>query len=263
MGSYRGEKMGKMIYNTEKIYPNKQQLVVYKQPFEVYEGEREKTKNKMNNNAMIEALYKEILLQRSLLRTKQTIRDIVLCNQFDTFCTFTFAKNRDNVDLCKARMQYWLQSQQKLHGVFEYLIVPEYHKDNQSLHFHALLLSYKGRVTEAFYQDTGKPIFTISKKRVYNLPGWSHGYSHATFIEGENSLEATAKYITKYITKDMPRFHGKKRYWCSQGLIRPEVSQNVDTMPYISSPGVQFLENDLYKIYIIEKTAGDHDDLQF
>lgn len=236
----------KLIMNTEKVYPTFSRLLVYKHPFMVQLGTRE-TKNKKMQRTDFQ---KETSLQRSLRRTKVTIRDIVLCNRFEYFCTFTFKDHRESVDICKARMHYWLQSQQKIHGSFEYLIVPEFHHDKKALHFHALIQGYKGRLIEAVNPITHELVIGKNKKQVFNFPGWASGFS--TAIEITQDVEDRAKvasYIGKYITKDMPQFHGKKRYWTSRGLVRPEKTNNVDQSPYYY-PDVERTDTDDFTIYV-------------
>lgn len=226
----------KRLYNTEKVYPHKSTLRIYKTPQYILLGEKTKKGKSMNPD-------KSNL--QSLLRTKTTIRDVILCNHFDLFTTFTFKNHRDNIDICKARMQEWLKSQQKIHGKFYYLIVPEFHKDGKSIHFHALLQGYKGKLTPAKNPKNNNLLYTPGKHLIFNLKGWRNGFSTASIIDydDEDSTAKVASYVTKYITKDMPKFFGKKRYWVSQQLLRPVKSYNVDEQPYITDPSA-FVESE-------------------
>lgn len=219
----------KRLYNVEKVYPNFSVLKIYKTPQYVVLCDKTKRGTKMDNQT-----YREDLLQQSLNRTKTTIRDIVLCNRFEHFCTFTFADHRDQVDVCKARMHMWLKNQQKLHGKFEYLIVPEFHKDGKSLHFHALFKGYTGKMKPAIAPKKQTLVYSHSGKIVLDLVGWRNGFSNATIIDQDDeSLEKVANYVTKYITKEMPKFFGKKRYWVSQNLVRPAKFHNIDDKQYV------------------------------
>lgn len=160
--------------------------------------------------------------ERSLRRTKTLISDIVLCTEFDMFATFTFAKDRQDLKKCKAKMKDWLKSQRKIHGPFEYLIVPEFHKDKKSLHFHALLRGYKG-----YIKYSGKK---INNRKAYNITSYRKGFS--TVIKIDN-VEKVASYIKKYITKEMPNTgKGQKRYWNSTGLLRPHIEYNINLNDY-------------------------------
>jgi hypothetical protein len=146
----------------------------------------------------------------SLRRTKTTISDIIQCNQFDSLGTFTFAKDRQNITKCKTKMSKWLKNQQKIHGKFEYIIIPEFHKDQKSIHFHALLKNYTGNLTKTKIKQKNRII--------YNIKSYKSGYS--TLVKIDN-IDKVSTYVKKYITKEMPQFNGKKRYWSSQNLTRP------------------------------------------
>lgn len=180
---------------------------------------------------------------RSLTRTKQTLTDLVLMNDFDMFATFTFNKNRHDINSCKLTMSNWLKSQQKTHGKFQYLIVPEYHKD-KALHFHALLQHYTGNLSPAINPHSNKPLMTKSGLPIYNISSYRSGFSTITKIKNQ---EATSKYIRKYITKDMPEFSSKKRYWSSKNLNKPLTIYDIEDNYYdkIATHG-----NETYTNYI-------------
>jgi hypothetical protein len=201
-----------------KIYPDFTRLIKFSTPIDVresgWEAREEEFSFMRERNSGQEA---EAILD-SIRRTKTRLQDIVLCNQFDLFCTFTFAKNREDIIACKTRMSNWLDNQRRRKGKFSYAIVPEFHKDGKSLHFHALFKNYKGELTNSGIKQKGKEIF--------NIPSYKNGYTTASYIQNQ---EKTASYVRKYITKDMPLFPGKKRYWVSNDLVRPEKIVN----PYI------------------------------
>lgn len=147
--------------------------------------------------------------ERSIGRTKQKIREYVLCNKFNQFVTFTFKDNRYDDDEKFVQMQTWFQNQRKRQGVFDYILVPEKHKDG-AYHFHALFKDYTGKI--------------LSKKLkngviAYSLGSYKLGISDVRYIKSDKRTRAsTAKYLSKYITKDMPLLFSKKRYWCSRSL---------------------------------------------
>ena len=141
--------------------------------------------------------------ERSLRRTRATIRDYALCNSFTHFITFTFRNNRFDDDEKRRQMHNWLKNQRKKWGTFDYLVVNERHK-NGALHFHGM------------FRYPGKVISLREGKQ--SLASFTLGYSDVTVIESRSN---TARYISKYITKDMPLFPGKKRFWSSKGLQRP------------------------------------------
>lgn len=174
-------------------------------------------------------------IERSLRRTKKIIKDYVLCNEFDLFCTFTFASDRQNIPLCKQRMATWLKNQRAKYGQMPYLIVPELHKDGESLHFHALLSGYKGVLKES-YSASGKPILQNGRS-VYELPSYTHGFTNVKKINQDTASKSkVAFYLQKYITKDMPMFANKNRYWASHGLKRPITEDNPEEWHKLTKP---------------------------
>lgn len=161
--------------------------------------------------------------ERSIRRTRKLIKDYVLCNPFNQFVTFTFAENRHDVDACKKRMSNWLKNQRNRKGKFRYLIVPEFHKDKKAIHFHALFEGYKGTVKESINSKTG----TYFPKPKYHIPGYTLGFSDVKKIDDKtDSATKVSYYIQKYITKDMPLFSNKNRYWISNNLLKPVIENN-------------------------------------
>jgi hypothetical protein len=160
--------------------------------------------------------------------------------------TFSFGKLKPNerfdIDACRLAMKQWLDNQQKTHKEkgykkFKYVIVMELHKrckqcsDNRvklppaavscphperpkAPHFHMLARGYKGKLTLAKKKVNGR--------KTYNINSYRHG--HNTYLDVDN-IAKVASYIKKYITKEMPHFANKNRYWCSQGLVRPIVEE--------------------------------------
>lgn len=169
---------------------------------------------------------KETNLERSIRRTKKTVRDLGLCNDFDMLATFTFNTDRQNEDKKRTQMSDWFHNQRARNGKFRYIAIPEYHKDGESLHFHVLMGGYKGKIEPAINTRTGGQLI-IKGKAVFQLSGYTLGFTNVKLIGKtlEDTQRSTA-YVLKYITKDMPVFPGKQRYWASKGLITPNVEDN-------------------------------------
>jgi len=164
-------------------------------------------------------------VERSIRRTRKRIKDYVLCNEFDLFATFTFRDDRYDIGHCKTRMAGWLKNQRARTGKFCYLIVSEFHKD-KALHFHALLGGYMGRVEPSINPKTGDQL-SQGRHLVYELPSYTLGFTNVKKIEPDkDSQTKVGFYIQKYITKDMPLFFGKNRYWASKGLALPTEEDN-------------------------------------
>lgn len=261
MGTLEPLRSNERLYQTNKIakiYPNFVKLIEYKK-FVVkqipdLEGSNQRVRsNEPTDNTESDINYETQL--RSIRRTKTMISDLVLCNEFDMFATFTFKSDRQDIDKCKLKMSRWLQSQQKKHGKFSYLIVPEFHKDRKSVHFHAMMKNYKGILKPAKNKKTNRLIFTKKNSQVYNISSYQLGYSTVIFLDDSKKVSS---YIKKYITKDMPNLKSKQRYWSSQKLIRPEtislpqqISQ-ITTNPFLKP--LKIYENERYTISHINVT---------
>lgn len=226
----------KIIYSISKKYPTHTKYVVYNQPYSIpiiRAGDPEKLPlsiRKLLSDRPKTSEYQ--LADRSMRRAKTEIKDIILCNKFDMFATFTFngdekniekfgytVHNRQDPNELKVVMAKWLKAQRRKYGRFEYIIVPEFHKDGRSLHFHALFNGYKGNLT-----DTGH---LNNSRVVWNIDNFNHGHSSIVKIrQTAKDIGRVSSYLTKYVTKDMPTFGSKKRYWCSTRFERPEKSLN-------------------------------------
>lgn len=227
----------KFIHTTSKEYNNMIKLVVYKNAYPIFSvsktGKRERRDDYVPN-------------ERSIVRTKDTIRDIALMNDFTLFATFTFDKrkhDRYNYDHCKYVIETWFATQRHKRGMSElrYLVVPELHKDG-AIHFHALIGGYTGPLKPSGHKVNGRS--------VYNFTSYRAGFSTAVFIDNR---EAVAHYVSKYITKDFVKQFGRKRYFCSRYLKRPVKAVNKYRLCQV--PPVfrkKVYENDTCAIYNID-----------
>jgi hypothetical protein len=215
-------------------YPSFSKLIIFKFPsvmresgWEIINGVEPNIGRKHLHNSK----------EKSLIRTRKIVSDLVICNDFDLFCTFTFAKDRQNVDLIFSRMYKWLQNQREIHGKFSYLLVPEYHKDGVSVHFHALFSGYKGRLrsTGVYHNDM----------EVFNLTSFRMGHTTATKIVQK---EKVSSYIKKYITKDMPTIKNKNRFATSTGLKRPIKIRNPKLSDQAKKTYTTIFENDYFTL---------------
>lgn len=193
---------------------------------------------------------KETNLERSLRRTRRKVKDYVLCNEFELFVTFTTKADRQNIVRSKQKLTNWLHNQRNRTGKFEYIIVPEFHKDGQSLHFHALFKGYAGEVKQSYHKATGKLL-----RGKYRLPSYTLGYTDVKKIDTQDTRTKVAWYIQKYITKDMPLFNAQKRYWVSRGLKLPKTEDNPEKW-YEVAPADRIYEVDFGTV--LEFDTGKH-----
>lgn len=163
---------------------------------------------------------------RSMNRSKNNLMDILKSNDFNFFVTLTFDKNKiDRLDDKKTRKEFakFVKDLRKDFNNMIYVAVPEYHKKG-GLHFHLLL----GKVTaeELGLVDSGKFIKNgrCKGQTIFNVTKWGSGFSTATKVLDTNAVKY---YLSKYLTKGKvdPRFFGKKRFYVSQNIERPQVEK--------------------------------------
>lgn len=161
-------------------------------------------------------------LQSSRSRAKAAIRDIALCNRFSHFFTWTLSKDqidRYDVNLISRKVQTFLKNAVHRKG-FQYVLVPEYHKDG-AIHFHGLCNLGDIRIERATDARTKLPLSTNRGQPIFNMLDWKLGFS--TCIPIDENYERICNYLTKYLTKDSEKILGKW-YLASRNLIkRPEI----------------------------------------
>lgn len=220
------------VQTITKVYPNKIMFIQLKFPY-VKRGEKPENNSEIT---VIERTEEQIndSLDSSLRRTRREIADIVDCNDFDKFATFTFDPKKHplckDYEYAKTIMIKWLKNQQLTHGAFRYVLVPE-RQSNGNIHFHALLGAFTGK-----YHTTNQRGNGDNKRQCYKINSWETRYGFAD-MEDIGNKEATGRYIGKYITKEMTRTQNiedtainkhteitkkyGKRYFSSKGLNKP------------------------------------------
>lgn len=197
-----------VVEHIVKEYPNdKYKVTVFNSPLIIPKPKKGRTANRSSEKPSDDAITE------SLRRTRTTIFDYALSNDFEYFVTFTFNPkkiDRYSIDETFNTMKYWLNRQKKHSPDFAYVIVPEFHKDG-AIHFHALIRAYNGDMKPTKVFQNGK--------RVYNVTGFTSGFTNAQKMD--DNQEKTAGYITKYITKDTINRFNKRRYWASRNLKKP------------------------------------------
>lgn len=194
----------------------------------------------------VEKTSNETPEERSIRRTQKLVRDYIMCNRFDIFFTITIASDRYNIERSRKKLYNWIKNQRDRNGRFEYIIVSEYHKDG-ALHFHGVARNYTGSLKESRSSKTNR-LLTDHGKPVYEFSEYKSGFTKVQYIGSTSEDHArVAKYISKYITKNMVSIFGKKRFWASQGLKKPILENNPAWFQELE-PDYMY-ENDYGKIY--------------
>lgn len=162
----------------------------------------------------------------STRRSKTSVTDYALCNDFTQFITLTLDPEKVDsydYDYSKKLVSKWINNQRRTSPELTYILVAEKHKSGR-IHFHMIVNNFKGDLQVAVNPHTGKELVK-NGKQIYNLSGWKYGYSTLSFIKDKH---ATAHYLQKYLTKDFIEAFNKKRFWTSRGLKKPSKEYNIE-----------------------------------
>ena len=172
-------------------------------------------------------------LLESISRTKRTIYELSMCNEWDYFFTGTLDRTKyDRTDLDKYHhdLTQWFRDQGKKYGTkIQFLIIPELHGDGQSWHMHGLLRGLTEDMLTQFKigdkMGAGLARKVAHGDVVYNWPAYQKKFGFCD-LEPIRNHEAVSKYITKYISKELVSSVTElnaQKYYCSRGLKRAEV----------------------------------------
>ncbi len=181
-------------------------------------------------------------VKRASRRAKIRAMDFILCNpDLDAFATLTF--NPDSADraswddVYSHKLKNWLDNRVRRHGL-KYIVVPEYHKDGNAIHFHAVMNAAALDLTEARYADSGRLVKKRragESKQLYNLSDWPAGWSTVERVTGVGSTDKVAKYIFKYMGKQLGQRIGG-RYFLHGGQLASPVYRYGEEIDQFLSP---------------------------
>lgn len=159
----------------------------------------------------------------SISRSKSTVMELALCNEWKYFVTLTLDKNKyDRFNLKKFQkdLSQWVRNYRRLYDAdIQYLLIPEMHHDG-AWHMHGLMNGIPDN--QLFIFELGKhPIDLVySEYRRWGNYERKFGFNSVAPVHNHS---AVSRYITKYISKafyDVPRDSGVNLYFCTQGLNR-------------------------------------------
>lgn len=172
-------------------------------------------------------------VQRAMRRARAKVRRLALANDFKWFVTLTFdpskVEAKDGAAVVK-KLNAWCSNAVQRHGL-RYILVPERHKKG-GIHFHgffsdAVEVVDSGTIRLAEGKKPRRPRSAAQRAEwlaqggriVYNLPGWTLGFSTAMELTGE--YPAAVAYVCKYIGKDGEKPAGRW-YYSGGDLAQPE-----------------------------------------
>jgi len=170
----------------------------------------------------------------NIRRAARQIEGYALCNPWDWFGTFTLnPRYRDRSDLEGFRKDFMqlIRHSRRDGGDIEALIVPELHKSGDAWHLHGLIKGLPVDSLRPFTLTEKLPRYITDKLKaggiVYDWPTYRKSFGWVD-IEPIKNPDAAARYITKYVTKDVSEGtakaldSGKHLYYVTRGLVLPE-----------------------------------------
>lgn len=195
-------------------------------------------------------------IERSMRRARAKVRRIALANDFKWFVTLTIdpakVDSHDGAAVVK-KLNAWCSNMVQRYGL-RYVLVPERHKKG-GIHFHGFFSDSLTAIDSGTMRPPagGKPRKPRSKaqrqewlanggKVVYNLPGWTLGFTTAMELYGE--YPAAVAYVCKYIGKDGEKPAGRW-YYSGGDLLEPHVEYGEISPAQLAAdyPGKAFLFN--------------------
>lgn len=170
-------------------------------------------------------------LDCNIRRTINTIKELVLCNDWEYFITLTLdPKKYNRYDLSKYNKdltRYIRNLRRKYQADIKYMLIPEQHHDG-AWHMHGFLMGLPKEELELFSREQFLPYYILNKldagEEIYNWIGYQKRFGNCD-IEPIRDKDRASSYVTKYVTKDLAnsiKELNAKMYYCSQGLNRAE-----------------------------------------
>jgi hypothetical protein len=156
-------------------------------------------------------------LERGFKRAQKRVFELLCSNaDLNLFVTFTLSFGREDYALAIKRLSQWLDNRVRRNGL-RYILVPEYHDDERSIHFHGVV-----NENALSLVNSGK---RSGRKAVYNLPEWSLGFASAVRIGSKNEdWQRVARHITDYMLKDTYGRVGG-RFYLHGGFLREPIHE--------------------------------------
>lgn len=182
-----------------------------------------------NANYNAKGTVNEKKLDCNIRRTKNAIKELVICNDWEYFITLTLdQKKYDRYNLQKFNKdlsQYIRDLRKKYETDIKYLLIPEQHNDG-AWHMHGFLMGLPESELELFDKKQKLPYYILNKlekgEEVYNWVGYQDKFGNCD-LEPIRDKERVSSYVTKYVTKDLENSIQElnaKMYYCSRGLSR-------------------------------------------
>lgn len=170
-------------------------------------------------------------LEESIARSKRTVMEYGLNNNWDYFFTLTLADKqlRYDFDLAKQKLLSLFVGLKRKDTSFRYLCIPELTKKG-AIHFHCLIKMTPGLIKLDYLYFDKK-----THNRIYYSKAINNKFGRNNFIPINNDTPYVVYYVSKYISKDCQRLF-KCSYFASKGLNKSQrtvVSNNYTIQHFI------------------------------
>lgn len=179
-------------------------------------------------------------LLRATRRARRNAFDLIMCNyDLDAFVTFTYSpeavEDKKAYEECYKYLRIWLSNGVQ-RDCLKYIVIPELTKKGD-IHFHALCNQAALKLEAARNPHNGR-LIKHHGDQVYNVTNWKRGFTTAQLIcdrEGAtNSREAVAKYMFKYMTKEIGAKIGGRYYLHGGDLKKPVLAYGDGASQFIT-----------------------------
>lgn len=157
-------------------------------------------------------------LENNIVRAKSRVKELILCNPWDYWCTFTISPHcYDRYNL----KTYFKDFSEFIHGYnrrcsdvdkVRYIFLPEMHKDG-AWHLHG------------FVKGIRKSDICINQNGYLTWKQYNDKFGFIS-MDTIKDIDRCSSYIMKYMTKDISRNVselGSHLYYCSKGLNKSEL----------------------------------------
>ncbi len=193
-------------------------------------------------------------LENNLIRGKNAVTEIALCNDWQYFVTLTIDPgkyDRENLKVYFKDLGQFIRDQRKKYKVdISYLLVPELHSDGKSWHMHGLITGF----IPSMLSPTGHADYMT-------WTDYQKKFGYMSMSEVRDGV-AVSFYIRKYITKtfeNSPLSVGCHTYYCSRGLkradrlwLQSQIIKNVNQLPL-----KQIYDDDFCALYDLDAESAE------
>ena len=187
------------------------------------------------DSVIIEDMRKSLM--RSSLRAKRNFYNYALSNNWEYFCTFTFAEEavRLNKDLLYSEWRSFIKKLRRNNPELIALGVYERFENRSSgYHMHCLLGNCDLNLKCARNANGNQFLYTESNYQIFNCTDWKNGYNTVVPIVPSSHKLQVINYLSKYMNKNSPAPYGCKRYLhtnnldCGSSYITFESPEEID-----------------------------------